>query len=174
MTSHLKCGLMAAMFLLVLAGCSQPAAKQAVPPAQGLALQPIEENNLRALLQASRGKVVVLNFWATWCVPCREEFPALVELRKRYHAKGAEIYFISMDEPEQLAAVKEFLTQHGVDFPTYYRLGGDFEAMINLVDQKWIGAIPATIFFDRSGKQIKTVTSSHSFAQFEEILKPLI
>jgi thiol-disulfide isomerase/thioredoxin len=137
-------------------------------------LEPIQEDSLRSLLEANRGKVVVLNFWATWCVPCREEFPALVELRSRYRNRSVELFFISMDEPEKLQPVRDFLVRHRVDFPSYYRAGGDFGALANSIDRDWIGAIPATFFFDRNGKRATTLTSSHTFDQFEQVLKPLL
>lgn len=68
-----------------------------------------------------RGKVVVLNFWATWCPPCVEEMPSLIALHQRIADRGGMVLGVSLDDDE--AAYERFLTEHGVVFPTYLDAG---------------------------------------------------
>ena len=66
-----------------------------------------------------QGKVVLLNFWATWCPPCREEIPELIDLQTRYKDR-LQVVGISIDDPEDLAAVKKFTQREGVNYPIRY------------------------------------------------------
>jgi len=68
------------------------------------------------MLNQFRGQIVVLNFWATWCPPCVEEMPSLVEMQRRMKAKGVTVVAVSIDEDE--GAYRAFLKQHGVDLLT--------------------------------------------------------
>ena len=74
----------------------------------------IELNGKPAHLSDLRGKVVVLNFWASWCPPCVEETPALIQLNQRIASRGGVVFGVSVDEDEN--AYRQFLEQHHVDF----------------------------------------------------------
>src|SRR6516165_5629737 len=63
-----------------------------------------------------RGKVVVLNFWATWCPPCVEETPGLIQLQRRIASRNGVVLGVSVDEDE--AAYRKFLQDHGINYPT--------------------------------------------------------
>ena len=81
---------------------------------------------------------MVLNFWATWCVPCVEEIPVFKQLH--IARKDIAIYGISLDEANELEKVRKFVDEHHIDYPISLRDGkGDFEAMVNSIDPKWIG-----------------------------------
>ena len=71
-------------------------------------LKPLEAGMLKAILRKKRGKVVLINLWATWCVPCREEFPDLIRLYGKYQARGLELILISVDDAEQRGQVEAF------------------------------------------------------------------
>ena len=129
---------MPALVVLVLAGCSHPT------------VQMIDDAGIMRL--HSQPGIVVLNFWATWCVPCVEEIPVF----RRLHAtrKDIVIYGISLDEPNQLEIVRKFVGEQRINYPIYLRDGkGDFEAMVNSIDPNWIGALPATFIY-KDGKRI--------------------
>ena len=100
-----------------------------------------------------RGKVVLLNFWATWCAPCREEFPDLVEIRGQYGPDTLDFVLVSLDDPSDIGkAVPEFLAEaRATAFPSYLLNADDSDAAINLVDPTWSGELPATFLYDRSG-----------------------
>src|SRR5438552_152898 len=78
-------------------------------------------DELKTIMDSNKGKVVLVNFWATWCKPCVKEFPELVKLYNDYKDKGFILVFISADVPEEVKTkVVPFLNKEGVDFATYY------------------------------------------------------
>jgi thiol-disulfide isomerase/thioredoxin len=98
-------------------------------------------------LSAYRGRIVILNFWATWCVPCREEMPLLVKLRREFAARGVEVIGPSADAPETQKQIAPFLRKQKIDFPVW--LGTTTEQM----EQLGLGtALPATAVVDRDGR----------------------
>jgi thiol-disulfide isomerase/thioredoxin len=97
-------------------------------------------------LSEFRGKIVVLNFWATWCMPCREEMPIFVRLQERRGAEGVQVVGASADEPGSEAAVEKFIHEMGVGFPIW--IGATTVDMERLD----LGtALPATAILDRDG-----------------------
>jgi thiol-disulfide isomerase/thioredoxin len=115
----------------------------------------------------SQNKIVVLNFWATWCQPCVEEIPIFVKFHQQ-HPK-IEIIGISMDEPDQLPAVDEFAKKHGMDYKVVLRVGENFENMVNSIDPSWMGALPATFVF----KDDRRVFSKTGLITEQELLKAI-
>ena len=96
---------------------------------------------------ALSGKVVVVNFWATWCVPCIQEIPSFNKLHKDFAGQGVAVLGISMDD-EGAARVRPFLKKHPMDYP----VGLGSEA---LNKQYNLDQLPVTLVFDRTGKQVK-------------------
>jgi thiol-disulfide isomerase/thioredoxin len=130
---------------------------------------------LRRAIAAQKGKVVFVNFWATWCGPCVAEFPSIVRLDRSYRSRGLAVMTVSADLPDQLeTGVKPFLAKNRVTFPQYIIKGGDPEVMINAFDPKWQGDLPRTFVYDRSGHLVKTFEGGQSYAQFESAVKPLL
>jgi thiol-disulfide isomerase/thioredoxin len=96
---------------------------------------------------ALAGKVAVVNFWATWCVPCIQEIPTFNKLHQQYTAKGVNVVGISMDE-EGASRVEPFLKKHPMDYPV--ALGSEsLNTPFKLVQ------LPVTLIYDRNGKQLK-------------------
>lgn len=93
----------------------------------------------------SSGKALLVNFWATWCVPCRTEIPAL----NRLHDKYPEVRFvgINLDDPENEGAIPGFLKQFPIHYEVLRRSGKNFEAAAASMDPQWKGGIPATFVF---------------------------
>jgi len=95
--------------------------------------------------------VVLVNVWATWCLPCREEFPDLMRLHRQWKDRGLRLVLVSGDfETDREAAVR-FLAEQGVDFPSFLKEGSDM-AFIDGLDPGWSGALPATFLYDSSGR----------------------
>jgi thiol-disulfide isomerase/thioredoxin len=137
-------------------------------------LQPIDEIKLRDTLKKNKGNVVVINFWATWCEPCREEFPQLVRLYENYRHKGMRLIFLSIERQDQRREVISFLKENKVNFVTYIRSEEDFEPLVNGIDPDWIGTLPATFVINRQGKKVQSMIGGHSYADFERVIKPLL
>jgi thiol-disulfide isomerase/thioredoxin len=136
---------------------------------------PIDERGLRQFIQQQRGKVVLLNFWATWCEPCVEEFPDLVGIARQFQPRGVEVILVTIDEPEDIETkVVPFLKKQGVTFHTYVKRTQDDEAFINAIDLKWSGAIPATFIYDTNGILVQRFVAQQNFKIFAEALQPLL
>ena len=136
---------------------------------------PVARTGWPRILASTRGHVTLVNFWATWCAPCVEEFPDLLKLREAYASRGLRVVFVSLDTPGDTAtAVRGFLEKHGVGFTTYIKSAGDDEAFINTVDRNWRGAIPATFIYDRRGREIHALTDAHTFKQLARLIEPLL
>ncbi len=111
----------------------------------------IDEQGLKDLLKPS-GKPRLINFWATWCGPCREEFPDLVKIGADNKEK-IDLITVTLDEPSEInTSVPKFLTEMKADNAAYLLKTGDQDAAINLVSKDWQGALPFTILFDSNGE----------------------
>jgi len=110
-------------------------------------------------LETLKGKVIVLNFWATWCPPCRVEIPAFNNAYEKYVAKGVEIVGVSLDQ-KGWDAIRPFLEKHKINYPVV--LGGAEIARA----YGNIRSIPTTFIIDRKGK----VVDSHVGAMTEDAL----
>jgi thiol-disulfide isomerase/thioredoxin len=135
----------------------------------------LDAKGLAARIEAEKGHVVLLNFWATWCVPCREEFPDLVRLQNALSQQGLRVIGVSTDFSKQLAAVEAFLAKNKPSFPNYHRKsGGDDQDFINAVDPTWGGELPFSVLYGRDGNKVRTLAGKSSYADFErEVLKVL-
>ena len=98
------------------------------------------------------GRPVLVNFWATWCDPCREEFPDLVKIAADYKGR-IDVVTVSLDDPAEIdTSVRRFLADMGAEMPAYLLSTKDEDAVITSVSKEWGGALPFTIIFDKSGK----------------------
>ena len=135
----------------------------------------LDARGLAGTVAANRGKVVVVNFWATWCVPCREEFPDLVRLEKTYRDRGVAVLGVSIDFPKDLSKVEKFLAANRPDFPNYMkRSGGDDQDFIDAVDPKWGGELPFTVVYARDGKKARVLAGKQTYASFEKAVTDLL
>ena len=136
-------------------------------------LVPVDEAALQHLIGANKGKVILVNFWATWCEPCQEEVPKLVQLESRLRGKGLKLIVVSADEPEQEAAARRFLISRKVPPPTYRKQAKNDESFINAVDPKWSGAVPAMFLYDRKGQRVKSFIGETEMPAVEAALQKL-
>src|SRR5258708_4781374 len=102
-------------------------------------------------LLVPNGKPLLVNFWATWCDPCREEFPELVKINADYKGK-IDFITISLDDLEDISsAVPKFLIEMKADMPAYLLVTPDEDAAMHSVSADWAGGLPFTILFDEKG-----------------------
>lgn len=97
------------------------------------------------------GKPLLVNFWATWCDPCREEFPDLVKIDTAYKDK-IDFVTISLDDLAEIKRdVPKFLTEMNAKMPAFLLHATDEDAAIKLVADDWSGSLPMTVLFDAKG-----------------------
>jgi len=135
----------------------------------------LDAAGLEKRLATEKGRVVLLNFWATWCEPCREEYPALVRLDREYRGKGLTVVGITTDLASQLPAVEKFLAEQKPGFPNYRKKpGGDDQDFIEAVDPKWGGELPFTVLYGRDGRKARVLSGKNSYADFEKEVRGLL
>ena len=135
----------------------------------------LDARGFAAAVAKNRGKVVVVNFWATWCVPCREEFPDLVRLEKAYRDRGVAVVGVSIDLSKDLPKVEKFLATTRPDFPNYMKkAGGDDQDFIEAVDAKWGGELPFTVVYGRDGRKARVLSGKQSYSSFEKAVTELL
>jgi thiol-disulfide isomerase/thioredoxin len=139
-----------------------------------LTLVPVDEAGFQRLVNSHRGKVVVYDFWATWCAPCRAELPQLVKLEAKLRSQGVELITISADEPEQKAAAEKFIQKFGVPRPAYLKQAADDDHFINAIDPKWSGALPALFLYDKSGHKVRSFIGETDMAALEAAIHKLL
>jgi thiol-disulfide isomerase/thioredoxin len=117
----------------------------------------IDAAGLVAVLKrgATKNKPLLVNFWATWCDPCREEFPDLVKIEKQYRPQGLDFTAVSIDDLSEIkTTVPQFLREMRVTVPTYLLNVSDPELAMSKVDPQWSGALPATFLYDGQGNLV--------------------
>ena len=137
-------------------------------------LLPLDETAFSRVLAENKGKVVLVDFWATWCDPCRAELPQLLKLERKWHDRGLVLVTVSADSTDQEQAVLQFLERSRVRFPAFIKQVKDDEAFINAVDKKWSGALPALFLYDRSGRRVTSFVGEVEISDIEHAIEKLL
>ena len=146
---------------LLLSGFSAPAqsvngaGKPSKSVPETITIKEVDNEGVRALLKREHGRPLLVNFWATWCEPCRDEFPDLVKIDAEYRSQGLETITVSLDDVTEIKGeVPKFLQQMGATMPSYLLNVVDPEPSIRAVDPNWGGALPATVLYDKTGQVV--------------------
>jgi thiol-disulfide isomerase/thioredoxin len=143
------------------------------PAANSIEVEIISVKKIKELIKNRNGKPLLINVWATWCAPCREEFPDLVKLAKEYDDK-IDVVGISVDFPEKIdSKIIPFLKKQNAQFANYIIKVIEPEDFINLLSEDWSGAIPATFIYNENGEQITYLIGKQSFEEFEKVINSL-
>jgi thiol-disulfide isomerase/thioredoxin len=132
--------------------------------------------DLAAVLAAVRepgASAVLVNVWATWCDPCREEMPEVVRFYRSHRPEGLRLLLISTDDPENAPAVARFLGEVGAAGARALIKTGDDMAFINGLDSRWSGALPASFLFDGRGRERHFWPGQVTYPDLEDGLKEL-
>jgi thiol-disulfide isomerase/thioredoxin len=137
-------------------------------------LEPVDEARFPDVVAGAKGNVVLVNFWATWCAPCRDEMPALAKLEAAVAPRGFRLLTVSADEPEQEPAALAFLQSQNLRPPAYIKRARSDEAFIGLVDPGWTGALPASFLYDRKGRKVRSFIGEVKIADLEKAIRELL
>ena len=148
----------AVIFCLLFANFTAPAQKRKGRPAKPqkpIVVAPIDAEALKNLLTEQRERPLLVNFWATWCDPCRDEFPDLVKIDAEYRPQAMDFVTISLDDFTDIkTSVPKFLGSMKATMPAYLLNVPDPEPAIDLVDPGWSGSLPATFLFNAKGEVV--------------------
>ena len=134
-----------ALLAVVVGGSA--AANPAKPPPVPIA----DLRAIRAAIDAPGATAVLVNVWATWCEPCREELPEIVRFYRAHHAAGLRLVLVSADDEDQAATVAAVLAAAGAGDARAFIKRGDDTAFVNAFDPAWSGALPASFLYDGRG-----------------------
>lgn len=159
---------LAGMFLL--GGLAVIAAQTPAPTDPRL----IDSQDFQKLVQQYKGKPLLVTFWATWCEPCRDEYPMLNELAKQYAPQGLKVVGVSLDQDGDLILMRRFLARYKPIFPNYRKKKGEEDAFVEAVMPGWNGSIPASFFYAKDGKQIGHLVGAGDREAYEAAIKMLL
>lgn len=140
--------------------------------AAGPVLDSLAAADLRTLLDSHRGKVVLVNFWATWCGPCIQEIPALMELREELDPSAFALVAVSLDDPADSPwLVAEFIETRFPEWSSYLSAEIEDYLLVEELDPYWPGVMPANYVIGADGSIAKTLLGGHSREQFEQAVR---
>lgn len=147
-----------ALCILLVALTAPAQKKKAVDPSPKKSLpvvSAIDTDALKGIITQQRERPLLVNFWATFCDPCRDEFPDLVKIDKEYRPQSLDFVTVSLDDMDEIkAGVPKFLDEMNATMPAYLLNVSDPEAAINFVDRRWQGDLPATYLYNEKGEVV--------------------
>lgn len=152
----------------------EPASKTFLSKPTEISVEVIDVKKMKEIINDRKGKPLLINVWATWCVPCREEFPELVKITNKFNGK-VEMIGVSVDFPEEKdSKVIPFLQGMNAEFKNYIIKVTEPEDFINLLNKEWSGAVPATFVYDKNGNQKEFLLGKQSYSGFEKAVREVI
>ena len=161
----------AAVLLLLGMAVAALAGAQAKAPSDPVL---IDAQGFQKILQEHRGKPLLVNFWATWCEPCRDEYPMLNELAKEYRPKGLQVVGVSMDDDGDIILMRRFLARYKPVFVNYRKKPGDEAAFRQSVLPGWAGTMPVSIFYAKDGRIALNFMGEKGREQYEQAIQSLL
>ena len=163
------------ILLVALAAPAQKRKGGAAKPRKPTVVSPIDAEALKNLLTQGRKKPLLVNFWATFCDPCRDEFPDLVKIDKEYRPNSLDFVTVSLDDIDQLKTdVPKFLSSMKATMPAYLLNVTDPEPAINFIDRKWQGDLPATYLYNEKGEVVYKHIGRVNTAELREAIEKAV
>ena len=134
----------------------------------------IVASDFERVLEHHQDKVVLVNLWATWCVPCLQELPELDLLQQRYEERGLKVIAVSLDEKDKIDRAREFFNKRAPNLVSYLADHEDSYEFVSHFEDEWLGALPTSFFFARGGELSEVLNGRALYQVFEEgVLKLL-
>jgi thiol-disulfide isomerase/thioredoxin len=140
--------------------------EQTLPEAPLFTLENLDGDKVS--LKDYRGKIVFVNFWATWCGPCRMEIPHFVKLSDKYE-EDLVILGISVDNPKDYDKIPDFSSNYNINYPILLDKRGEANYLYG-----GIQSIPTTFVLDREGKALGRIVGARSYEQFDDLVKEIM
>lgn len=137
-------------------------------------LQIVDLEGYRKLLADHRGKPLLITFWATWCEPCREEFPLVNEMAKQYASQGLVVVGVDKDDDAEMHLVYRFIDRNQPVFPSVRQKPGHEDAFNDGVDPRWRGVMPANFFYTADGQLAGFMVGAHPREDFEKMIHAIL
>ena len=156
--------------LWVSAGIALAAAQVRAPKDPEL----IDAQGYQKILKHYKGKPLLVTFWATWCEPCRDEYPMLNEMAKEYAPKGLQVVGVNFDQDGDLILMRRFLARYKPVFPNYRKKKGEEDAFSEAVMPGYNGALPASFFYEKDGKQVWHIVGAGDRDTYQAAIRSLL
>lgn len=156
---------------MVMTGVAAALAAQTAAPKDP---ELIDLQGYQKILQQYKGKPLLVTLWATWCEPCRDEYPMLNELAKQYAPQGLKVVGISMDQDGDLILMRRFLARYKPVFPNYRKKKGNEEAFSQGVMAGWTGSLPASFFYAKDGTMVAHQIGAADQDTYEALIRGLL
>jgi thiol-disulfide isomerase/thioredoxin len=157
--------------IFVLTAVTAWAAPQAKAPKDP---QLIDMQGYQRMLEKYHGKPLLVTFWATWCEPCRDEYPMLNELAKQYAPKGLSVVGVNMDDDGDLILMRRFIARYKPAFPNYRKKKGEETAFVQSILPGWNGSLPASFLYAKDGGQVGQVIGAGDRQTYEAAIQQLL
>lgn len=151
-----------------------PHSSQAAKPAAPRELTQIDLAGYNKLLADHKGKPLLVTFWATWCEPCRDEFPIINQIARDYASKGLVVLGVDMDDDSAVNLIQHFLDRNKPIFPSVRKKMGHEDAFVNGVDPQWHDEMPANFFYAADGRLLGFMIGGHTRPDFDKIISGIL
>jgi len=149
-------------------------AKRAVGSSDQKSFEVLDGDGYLAHVAERRGKPLMVTFWATWCEPCRDEYPMVNELVRLYKPKGLAVFGMDLDDDAEVSLALKFMARTHPVFPNYRKKPGKEEEFINRVNPKWPGTLPATFFYAPDGQLVGQIIGEQPRQVFVGAIEQLL
>lgn len=155
-----KIGILLTATAMVACGPKEPAATAVTP------------QELKARIKSSKAPLTLVHVWATWCDPCREEFPELIKVQEQFEKQGLELILVSADDPAEAELVEAFLSDQNC--PVSSLISTELsEHFIETLSPNWAGSLPASFFYSH-GKWLAEWEGMRTFDQYAETIETML
>lgn len=140
-------------------------------------LTSVDDKAVKSMVESDKGKVVLLNFFASWCAPCHQEFPDIVKLYAKYKDQGLDVIAVSMNDVTEKTDMEAFLKEMKPPFTVYLTSSTEdaaYKAFYEVWNTQDGDTLPMSIIYDRSGKVQHYYPKERNYAQMEQDITPLL